>query len=255
MKRTVASTMLVGLLATLPLACSSEDPVTPNEPAPIDYVMTADEKPFGKTYGEWAEAWWKWALAIPGSTNPINDGDCNQQQSGDVFFLAGNGGGNSARTCTIPAGKAIFFPIVNAINRICPEGVNADFTCDVATSDQALHDNLVALFNDNEITTTLEVDGHAITGLEDGRAETQKFIDPTMDAMDDAFGSMCAGPIRDNTCNMPVGSSRNAIGDGYWVMLNPLAAGKHDVHFAAKVVLSPDSSFELDVSYALTVEP
>jgi len=252
MKRNIVATLFVSTLAMLPLACAGEDP---SAPAPPDYIMDAEEKPFGKTYVEWSEAWWLWAMSIPGSTNPINEGDCNQQQSGDVFFLAGNAGGKSERTCTIPAGKAIFLPIVNGVNRICPEVVNADFTCDMATSEQALRDGIVSLFNNSEVTMTLDVDGHAITGLEEGRAETAKFIDPTMSVMDDAFGSMCSGPIRDNTCNVPVGSSRNCIGDGYWVMLKPLAPGKHDLHFTGKIVFAPDSSFELDVSYAITVEP
>lgn len=253
MKRALASTLLVSTFALSPLACSGEDPSNP--PTVPDYVMDAEGVPFGKTYGEWSNAWWLWALSIPKDTNPIAEGDCDQQQSGDVFFLAGNMGGASKRTCTIPAGKAIFFPIVNLTVTVCPEVVNADFTCDMATSEQSMQDNAESYLDMNQPTMTLEVDGHAITALDQGRAQTGKFIDPTQDYMQHVFQSPCSGPIRDNTCNMPVGSDRAGFGDGYWVMLNELPAGKHTVHFTAKVPSGPDMTFELDVSYDLTIAP
>ena len=39
-----------------------------------------------KTIGEWSAEWWKWALAIPASTNPMLDGDCEQGQQGPFGF-------------------------------------------------------------------------------------------------------------------------------------------------------------------------
>jgi len=41
-----------------------------------------------------------------------------------------------------------------------------------------------------------------------------------------------------------------AVNDGYYVMLVPLAAGKHMVHFHGEV---PSFDFSLDVTYHLTV--
>lgn len=73
--------------------------------------------------------------------------------------------------------------------------------------------------------------------------------------MKNVFRSPCSGPIRDDTCNIPIESSRPAVGDGYGVMLNELPAGKHTVHFTAKVPNGPDMTFELDVSYDLTIAP
>lgn len=255
MKRKLVSTVLLPLSATLMSACTGEDPAPPQPPVAPDYVMNADEMPLGKTYEQWSEAWWLWALSIPNATNPIQEGACDQKQSGDVFFLAGNAGGTSNRTCTIPQGKAIFFPLVNGVSRACPELVDAMYTCEMATSEQQIRDSISAPFNDLKITMTLEVDGDPITNLEDGRAASMTFQDPTANVADDVFGSMCAGPIRDNTCGVAVGSSRMSAGDGYWVMLKPLAAGKHDIRFTGEIVFSPDSKFNLDVSYAITVAP
>ena len=59
-------------------------------------VVPLHQKVAGKTYGEWAAAWWQWVLAIPASVNPRFDttgADAGEHQSGPVWFLAGNFGG------------------------------------------------------------------------------------------------------------------------------------------------------------------
>lgn len=255
MKRILLSTSMPCLLSALVLACSGEDPATPAPAAPPDYLYGMDEQPFGKTYEQWAATWWQWALAIPKAENPIMEGPCEGHQMGDVFFLAGNAGGVSQRSCAIPAGKAVYFPIVNVVNRACPEYVDPNVTCEMLTSEQAIDDGASSAMTDNEIAMSLEIDGNAISGLENRRAHSAKFDDPTPSQADDVFGSICSGPIRDNTCNVPVGSARMAVGDGYWIMLKPLPAGDHEVRFTAKVVVAPDQTFEVDVTYDLTVAP
>lgn len=36
-------------------------------------VFLPSSTPFGKTYGEWGDEWWKWALSIPPGDNPLLD--------------------------------------------------------------------------------------------------------------------------------------------------------------------------------------
>jgi hypothetical protein len=79
----------------------------------------------------WAQAWWQWAMGIPQPINPqppnnplppynpLNDPTgqyAGVNNDGPVFFLAGNAlaGGVWARTITVPVGKPIFFPVLNA---------------------------------------------------------------------------------------------------------------------------------------------
>ncbi len=60
--------------------------------------------------------WWQWALSIPAAINPITDATgefAAVGQSGPVWYLAGNFGGTTVRTVTVPADKALFFPILN----------------------------------------------------------------------------------------------------------------------------------------------
>jgi len=79
--------------------------------APIDSV------PEGQTYGRWAAQWQEWAVGAPAAENPVLDTTgqyCGQRQVDKVWFLAGTfGPGTAVRSCDIPAGKALFFPLIN----------------------------------------------------------------------------------------------------------------------------------------------
>lgn len=74
-------------------------------------------KPEGQTYGRWAAEWWQWGIGTPVSVNPILDltgENCAQRQVDNVWFLAGTFGTNPVtRKCTVPEGKALFFPLIN----------------------------------------------------------------------------------------------------------------------------------------------
>jgi hypothetical protein len=75
--------------------------------------------PAGQIYGRWAAAWWQWALGIPLAVNPLVDttGEhCAQRQVDAVWFLAGSVSPTPVvRTCAIPEGKSLFFPLINTI--------------------------------------------------------------------------------------------------------------------------------------------
>ena len=76
-----------------------------------------------------ATKWWRWALETPASENPLTDTTgqfAAVNQSGRVWFLAGNPGGTTARTITVPSGKALFFPIPAALGHITQDGGHVD---------------------------------------------------------------------------------------------------------------------------------
>src|SRR5688572_19512502 len=85
-------------------------------------ILPPHVEAFGTTHSELAGAWWNWALNQPPDTNPILDEtgefaamgqDEDWGQGRKIFFLAGNFGGDTVRRCTIPKGKALFFPLAN----------------------------------------------------------------------------------------------------------------------------------------------
>src|SRR3989304_7058901 len=93
-------------------------------PNPNPRILPPGSTPHGMTYGEWSARWWQWALSLPVDQHPLFDtADCSEGQSGKVWFLGGTFTsseleqgvvvGIADRDCTVPVGKALFFPIVN----------------------------------------------------------------------------------------------------------------------------------------------
>jgi hypothetical protein len=219
------------------------------------FLFPRDATPFGVSYEDWAAAWWQWAVAIPKDENPMLGGPCELHQSGKVFFLAGTTGGNDIRSCTIPAGKGIFFPLVNVMYKSCPEygGQFEGYTCEDATSEDLLHQGATEYMG-YESTLLLEIDGVSVEGLDAYRAHSDTFVETSPTDVSARVFPFCAGPIEENPCGVPVGSERPAVADGYWAMLRPLSAGQHEIRFAASIAL-PWGGFSLDVTYDILVTP
>jgi hypothetical protein len=73
--------------------------------------------PGGQTYGRWAAEWQQWAASNTAERHPLTDPTgqhCAERQVGQVWFLGGVYFSSTAtRSCTVPVGKALFFPLIN----------------------------------------------------------------------------------------------------------------------------------------------
>lgn len=170
-------------------------------------VYTADSKPYGLSYAEWSAKWWQWALSIPNKDNPVEDKtgiNCNKNQEGPVWFLAGTGGGSVIRNCEIPAGKSILFPIINVI---------IDFATNPSFKTESdLKNNMMDF---KSAVKEVSVDGIK--------------IDPTDYQFMSPLFNFTLPP--DNTYDLPAGTTTQAVSNGYWIMLKPLPIGSHEIHF------------------------
>jgi hypothetical protein len=146
-----------------------------------------------------------------------------------VWFLAGNAGGKTARKCAVPAGKPVFFPVVNYYESAAP---------DKADEKKLLAAAKAYMDGAAELQATL--DDKPITGLERFRAASAVFTFTGPDKAAEA-------PFED-----AVGKNK-AVSDGYWILLKPLPVGKHTLRFKGKVKVKDKAPFELDVTYELTV--
>jgi hypothetical protein len=183
----------------------------------------------GKSYGQWAAAWWEWAYSIPADQNPITDttGEFSGVgQSGPVFFLAGNYGGITVRECTVPAGKALLFPLLNQSW--------VQFPSDPPFSIAELRD-IVAPFVDDP-ALECEIDGRPVQNLLDYREQSSVFSITVPEG---------------NLLGLDPGTYAPCLDDGYYLMLAPLQSGRHTIHFTAQTA---DHGFSLDVTYHLTVK-
>jgi hypothetical protein len=199
-------------------------------------IYPPDSSPYGLTYGEWTAEWWKWFISIPTETNPINDPSgerCAEQQEGSVWFLVGSGGGKAERSCTIPAGKAIFLPAITV-------------ECSYA-EDQSLQteDDLRKCAKDDQ--DKVQRVFATINGEELPSDQVYRVQSPIFNV---TFGS-------DNVFSAPEGPSMSAS-DGFWVFLKPLPLGNHEIHVGGLLVDYTETgpfNFIEDSTYHLTVLP
>lgn len=82
-------------------------------------LVSPGEAIAGRTQAEWSVAWWQWARSFERESSPVADRTgalCSARQSGDVWFLAGTyGTRRTIRACKVPAGKHLFFPLINYV--------------------------------------------------------------------------------------------------------------------------------------------
>lgn len=208
-------------------------------------VIPPRAEPFSNTYGEWSAKWWQWNYSLPINSHPLFDSaDCSAGQSGKVWFLGGTFAaieeepgvvrGEADRECHIPQGTALFFPILNVeCNAILDGSADEDFLRECANS---VADHI------QELQVT--IDGNEVEHIGLYRAESPLFT---------------IGPLPDdNIIGADAGSSFDAVGDGFFIMLAPLPVGEHDIHFEGAAVFTIvedgfDLRFEQDITYHIEV--
>jgi hypothetical protein len=228
---------------TIPSVIANNDPQA--------RVITPDSVAYGRTYSEWSAAWWQWTFSIPVASHPLFDnGDCSIGQSGPVWFLGGKfcqtGGvctGAATRSCSVPAGEALFFPILN-VEDSAPE--EPAFGC--GDSFPPLTGGTIAemrkcagSFVDGTNHLEADVDGKAIRHLKTEFRVPSVEFEVTWPS-DNVLNAIGEGPYAAGTYS-PV------VDDGIYVMLPPLSAGSHTLHFKGSFA----NGFTEDITYNLVV--
>lgn len=173
---------------------------------------------------ELSRNWWQWASSFEPEASPVADitGErCGNGQSGDVWFLAGTYQSSEVhRTCHVPAGKYLFFPIINYI--VMPTDAHS-LSCKMARYDAGqMTDEPMGLF--------AELDGRSFDNLKAHRVATWECFNVAARLP----GAPDVSPSASN---------------GYWLLLPPLAAGTHHLHFGGSL-----PSLRQDLDYTLIVE-
>jgi hypothetical protein len=197
-------------------------------------------------YANLSALWWQWTSAQPAidvngtNTHPILDSTgayaSVDQEDGigpgnKVFFLTGTFGVDVTRTVTVPAGKALFFPIVN---------IETDNAVDPPTDNtvpqlRALAESVI----DGVTSMYATLDDEP---LEIFRTKSPVFAYrvPDENSIYDYFGLV--GPQFE-------GRIKPAVADGYWVYLDPLPRGEYVLKFGGVA-----GAFSLNVVYILTIQ-
>ena len=192
---------LMGLL----LACLSGS----TEADPIDRVLSPDSIVAGHDLSWYATDWWQWAFSMPVDQSPVRDPDgrlCGINQRGPVWYLAGGfGSARIHRTCTIPADRLLFFPIITTMVTTMP---GQEQTCDEAQAQASEN-------NERYVHLVVEIDGIRVPELQRTRISTIACFN---------LAGRTAPELEPRTF-FP------SAADGYWVMLAPLPAGDHRLEF------------------------
>jgi hypothetical protein len=182
-------------------------------------IFDSDSHPFNISLAKWTSLWWKWLNSIPRSQNPAIDNSGGSsalnQRYAEVWFLAGTYGGSVKRTCKIPYGKCILFPIIASL---------FSFATDPHLKTE--QDLLSTVKKDiSKIQClSLTIDGIIFEDLLKLRVQSE------------IFGDMINGKVT------------KAVSDGYWVFMKPLPMGIHKIHFFGK-----NADFFNEVNYTVSI--
>lgn len=232
-------TLVAGAVAVSGLLAQAVGPLAPVALADPPH-RAVEIQTYGASYGEWGARWWEWALSIPVTNNPLLDetgANCGVgQYYGNVWFLAGTFGGPVVRNCTVPRGKALFFPLVNYVGW--------------------------RTGSEPSLPTLLEL-----------RAETATEIDAVTDLFCTVDGKKCANDLFEFRAMSPFfaliapatdgivspgdiagpGNADNLAADGYWIMLPPPKprGSPYVIRFGG--TSASGGGFDVDVTYYITV--
>lgn len=185
----------------------------------------------GRTYNDWQVLWWQTAFNTPivGGNHPVFSGGSLGEHDG-VLFLTGVGGGVTI-DLTVSTSTAIFFPILNIESSVY-EGppFHGDDEASLQANSEGLLDQATGLF--------AEIDGVPVADL-----TPYRFVSPMF-----TWGPLPA----DNILGAPVGTTSNAADAGYYLLLTPLSAGNHTIHFGG-IVDSLGAS--IDTTYNIRAVP
>jgi hypothetical protein len=228
-KEIITTLATIGVLTTLffPVPLVLADSINPG-------VYSVDEKPFGSTYSQWTENFWKWMVSIPQENNPNLDSTgekCAINQSDpNVWYLVPTFGGSAERTCNIPEGKAILFCILCGE---CSYAENQELKSESELRTCARQSNDVGPRSMQAV-----VDGNNLKDLEKYRVESSLF-DLSLP--------------QNNVYSAPPGKTKS-VSDGFWVFLEPMPVGAHDIEFSGSLIdPSGVGNYNTHVKYNLIV--
>lgn len=223
-------------------------------PTPIWAQDTPETAEKAGKYGELSATWWQWIYELPAkdangtNTNPILDSTGAYAAAGQkngsgpdnkYFFLVGAFGGQVTRTVKVPAGKTLFFPVLNTEYDNFPG-------CSPTTNYTVAQLRALAKRDMDAVTTkyarlTKEGRNHA-QSLDIFRT-TSPVFSYKVPAKNDLYTYVGCGDPRYAERVHP------SVADGFWSVLPPLDPGKYTLEFGG----TTSYGFSLTVTYHLTI--
>ena len=207
-------------------------------------VIPPNGKFRGLSYEDLEARFWQSLFAIPvvDGDHPLISGGAVDVGNGISVLAAPFGGADL--DITIPAGTALFFPLVNSeCSELEPDPFHGD---DEAEQRACAND-----WMDQAYDLSATIDGRAIRSLESAyRFESEQYV---------------FGPLPDNNIfeffGLPdtVGATSTSVDAGYYLFLAPLSVGEHEIHITGAIdPFTPDDPADdliIDTTFHVTVTP
>lgn len=194
-----------------------------------DYITDTDEVDFSG----FANLWWQWVYGMPASGFPPIDlarVNCASQGADGIWFLMNSDSPQVVeRTCELPLGSSVFFPVISNLVFSPPL---AELTCDKAKDLANFERNLNYIM-------TVKLNGVAI------RLDDRNLVGSL-----ECFDLLARIPSEQN----PPSYFPSAT-DGYWFMFNPLPVGSHKLEILVQYddIAKNEIRTLMNVHYQLTV--
>jgi hypothetical protein len=200
-------------------------------------IAPPDSTPHGKSYSEWVAAFWQWSLALPLEGHPFLDTDeahfdFAAHQSGKVWFWSAPDG-PLTRHVTLPAGNWLFLTLRDVeVSSLEDPPFRGDTEAEQRTQAEWFADHIINVF--------CVIDGVEVQNLQDYRFASPQFH----------FKAPTPWIFGD------VGGQGTSVGDGYYLMLNPLPVGHHTIHYGGTFHFEPGELGDdaIDLPKDITIE-
>ena len=174
--------------------------------------------------------------------------DCGLGQKGEIWYLGGTGGADPVeRECMdpIPAGKRLFFPLINA------NWANEDYEDLSVEEKRAVLDGLLG-----DMEPGFLYDEYGLDGTEACK------LSASVDGVPVTYSGTAIQRVQSPPFEyVSLGGNLDpeAVSDGFWVMLPKLAPGPHTVEFTGRLCtyetgeVNPIINLDVNVTYYVTV--
>lgn len=194
------------------------------------------------SYADLTVAWWRWINSIPKSRSPAYDDNgknSKEGQRGPVWFLAGATKPGVERSCEIPAGRYVVFPIINGETAFVDDPKKYKTLEDLTEAAKSDMDNVKQV--------NIRFDKGTLKDLKISRVLSHPY-DVTY-IPEGIYESELAkkGKAEQIKTDSPIQTM--AVSDGYWAFAGPLDAGTYSFKFRGEL-----DGFVCEVTYHLVVK-
>jgi hypothetical protein len=215
-------------------------------------VLPPSSLPYGLSYQEWSAKWWQFYYSqSTDNMSSLGSPDICAEPASRVVFLGGEPASTTkTNRVTILAGTPLFFSIlaVETDNTACPTNSFTTNSADALTSEA------IGEWEGAATVTTCTIDGVAVPGLDSPTNTIYNVVSAPFSYTTAEKNNVVAVATGD-PC-LPGGLTvYPTVADGVYLMVAPLAPGRHTIHYIG--VAGPLSApfLVLDITYDITVIP